>query len=140
MYYDWRVGVVIPARNEEDFIGGVLDNIPDYVDHVIVINDGSTDSTEKIANQYADEEYQLSIIQNNGQGVGSSIDRGHRELLEISEKPFISVVMAGDGQMNPDDMELLLQPIHRLFNLEQILSMRSPSRQLQIYQICICGI
>lgn len=111
MYYDWRVGVVIPARNEEDFIGGVLDNIPDYVDHVIVINDGSTDSTEEIVNQYVDEEYQLSIIQNNGQGVGSSIDRGHRELLEICEKPFISVVMAGDGQMNPDDMELLLQPI-----------------------------
>ena len=111
VYHKWRVGVVIPARNEEDFIGKVLSTIPTFVDDVVVVNDGSTDSTEKVAMEYSKQEYNLEIIQNNGQGVGSSIDRGHRKLMEISEKPFISVVMAGDGQMDPSDMENLIQPI-----------------------------
>ena len=108
MYQKWRVGVVIPARNEEDFIGKVLSNIPTFVDDVVVVNDGSTDSTEKVALEFSKEAYNLEIVQNNGQGVGSSIDRGHRKLLDISEKPFISVVMAGDGQMDPDDMLSLI--------------------------------
>ena len=111
MYHKWRVGVVIPARNEENFIGTVLSDIPKLVDDVIVVNDGSTDSTEEVASNYFEEDYNLEIIQNHGQGVGSSIDRGHRKLLEICEKPFISVVMAGDGQMDPDDIEKLLYPI-----------------------------
>jgi|GEM_PF-174850 glycosyltransferase involved in cell wall biosynthesis len=111
VYNNWHVGVVIPARNEEDFIGGVLSSIPQFVDNVIVVNDGSTDSTDEVAMEYSKETYDLLIIQNDGQGVGSSIDKGHRELLTICEKPFISVVMAGDGQMDPKDMESLLQPI-----------------------------
>ncbi len=111
VYNNWHVGVVIPARNEEGLIGGVLSDIPSYVDKVIVVNDGSTDSTDEVAREYSNEKYELTILQNNGQGVGSSIDRGHQELLKRYENPFISVVMAGDGQMDPEDMENLLQPI-----------------------------
>ena len=111
VYNDWHVGVVIPARNEEDFIGDVLSGIPHFVDKVVVVNDGSTDSTGEVALKYSNQEYELSIIQNNGQGVGSSIDRGHRELLSQFDVPFLSVVMAGDGQMDPSDMEKLLLPI-----------------------------
>ncbi len=37
----WHVGVVIPAKDEELFIGAVLDTIPDFVDSVVVIDDGS---------------------------------------------------------------------------------------------------
>jgi glycosyltransferase involved in cell wall biosynthesis len=111
VYNKWHVGVVIPARNEEDFIGDVLSSVPPFVDKVVVVNDGSTDSTGEVALEFSNKKYELTIIQNNGQGVGSSIDRGHRELLSQCETPFISVVMAGDGQMDPEDMENLLQPI-----------------------------
>ena len=111
VYNHWNIGVVIPARNEEDFISGVLQTIPTFVDNVIVVDDGSEDSTADICKQFLNSRYKLSIIQNHGNGVGSAIDRGHQELLDISDKPFISVVMAGDGQMNPDDMENLIQPI-----------------------------
>ena len=111
VYNHWNIGVVIPARNEEDFISGVLQTIPTFVDNVIVVDDGSVDSTSEICQQFLDSDYKLSIIQNNGQGVGSAIDRGHQELLKISQKPFISVVMAGDGQMDPSDMENLINPI-----------------------------
>ena len=72
-----RIGDVIPARNEEKHLPLVLATIPDYVDKVVVIDDGSTDNTATCAQ--GDE--------------------------------FISVVMAGDGQMNPGDMPRLLSPI-----------------------------
>jgi len=111
VHNNWEVGVVIPARNEEDYIGDVLSNIPHFVDNVVVVNDGSTDSTEEVANKFIDSKYNLTILQNNGKGVGSAIDRGHRQILEICKKPFVSVVMAGDGQMNPNDMENLILPI-----------------------------
>ena len=107
----YRIGVVIPARDEEKHIRKVIDTLPDFVDAAIVINDGSTDGTKNILDEYSKSE-QIHSIELSGNGVGAAIDAGHQYLLELwSEEEFISVVMAGDGQMNPNDMELLLLPI-----------------------------
>ena len=46
-----------------------------------------------------------------GNGVGSAIDAGHQAMLRSLSEPFVSVVMAGDGQMDPDDLELLIEPV-----------------------------
>ena len=51
------------------------------------------------------------LVRLNGQGVGAAIDSGHQHLLKIMDADFISVVMAGDGQMDPEDMEDLIEPI-----------------------------
>ena len=110
MLNGWHVGVVIPARNEEDHITGVLEGLPDVVDIAVVVDDGSTDGTNQRATN-ASAPCEVVIILGGGDGVGASIDRGHRALLERFKGPFISVVMAGDGQMNPDDLERLVQPI-----------------------------
>ena len=99
----WRVGVVIPARNEEASIREVLETLPKHVDLAVVINDGSTDRTAKEAND-AKAPCEVIVLEKTGNGVGASIDAGHRCLLERLARPFVSVVMAGDGQMNPDDM------------------------------------
>ncbi|WP_394740054.1 glycosyltransferase family 2 protein [Natronococcus roseus] len=45
MYRDHSIGVVIPAYNEEGFIGDVIRGMPDYVDRMFVIDDCSTDGT-----------------------------------------------------------------------------------------------
>jgi len=45
MYEDHTVGVVVPAYNEEELIGGVISEMPEYVDRVYVIDDCSTDGT-----------------------------------------------------------------------------------------------
>ncbi|MFC7210416.1 glycosyltransferase family 2 protein [Natronoarchaeum sp. GCM10025321] len=45
MYRDATVGVVVPAYNEEGFVGDVLRDIPDFVDRVYAIDDCSTDGT-----------------------------------------------------------------------------------------------
>ncbi|MBT5254965.1 MAG: glycosyltransferase family 2 protein [Euryarchaeota archaeon] len=102
------IGVVIPARNESKHIGQVLSTIPSFVDHVVVVDDGSEDDTEKIAlSTHCSAE--LSIVKLDGLGVGKAIDSGHQKLLEIfADSKFVSAVMAGDGQMDPDDLEGLV--------------------------------
>ena len=104
MYQGMSIGVVIPARNEAEHITSVLSGIPSFVDKVVVVDDGSTDGTGDLAGN-------AELVRIEGEGVGSAIDHGHRKLLEVMDTEFISVVMAGDGQMDPDDMESLITPI-----------------------------
>lgn len=107
----YSIGVVIPAKNEEQFIEQVVKTLPDYVDLAVVVNDGSTDSTQEILEKM-DTSVEMHCIQLGGEGVGAAIDAGHQYLLEYwNSEMFISVVMAGDGQMNPNEMELLLEPL-----------------------------
>jgi glycosyltransferase involved in cell wall biosynthesis len=110
MLQGWRVGVVIPARNEERFIAKVLENLPDWVDCAVVVNDGSTDNTQQRAME-ARAPCEVIVLQGNGEGVGAAIDRGHRRLLEDLAHPFVSAVMAGDDQMNPDDLQGVVMPV-----------------------------
>jgi len=111
MHNGWHVGVVIPAKDEELFIGPVLDTIPKFVDSVVVIDDGSSDETSKVAKTYQDKSYNLTVIRLEGVGVGGAIDAGHIEMLRNCPEPFVSVVMAGDGQMDPNDVTKVITPI-----------------------------
>jgi glycosyltransferase involved in cell wall biosynthesis len=68
MYRGHFIGVVVPAYNEEGFVGEVIDTIPEYVDRVYIIDDCSTDSTwEEItthaerANQRARQSGMLAV-------------------------------------------------------------------------------
>ena len=79
------------------------------VDNVVVINDGSTVILRELLKVMI-VKLKLSLINTDGKGVGAAIDYGHR--CEINEDmPFVSVVMAGDGQMDPDDLPQLVEPI-----------------------------
>ncbi|MDP6865974.1 MAG: glycosyltransferase family 2 protein [Candidatus Poseidoniaceae archaeon] len=104
------VGVVIPAHNEEQHIRQVLETIPSFVDHAVVIDDGSTDATFSVAKSVA-ASANVTILRTKGLGVGAAIDLGHQHLLETIQKPFVSVVMAGDGQMDPSDLSAIIRPI-----------------------------
>jgi len=104
MFEGWNVGVVVPARNESKYIQDVIEKMPSFVDKIVVIDDGSTDGTGDLVKN-------ADLITLGGEGVGAAIDAGHRHLLSVLEKPFVSVVMAGDGQMDPDDMTTIIQPI-----------------------------
>ena len=106
----WSVGVVVPAKNEAPFIRKVIETIPELVDCIIVVNDGSTDATHeeiKAAKTHA----HVIEIKLDGEGVGAAIDAGHRAMLGQFEGPFVSVVMAGDGQMDPSDFGTLIAPV-----------------------------
>ena len=80
------LSIVIPAYNEEKRIGGTLEKIMGYLDtkdfksEIIVVNDGSTDSTIDVAKKHERLMYQLTIVENETtMGKGYSIRRGMLE-------------------------------------------------------------
>ena len=48
MYRDKKVGVVVPAYNEEKLVGKVIKTMPSFVDWIIVVDDASTDGTGRV--------------------------------------------------------------------------------------------
>ncbi len=108
MYKGLRVAAVVPAYNEEKLIGRTIMTMPDFVDMIIVINDCSKDQTLARAREVNDPRVSIIDHQKNT-GVGGSIIDGHKLALELGAD--VNVVMAGDGQMNPDYLPDLLDPI-----------------------------
>ncbi len=52
MYRDHKIGLLLPAYNEEENIGKVLGLLPDYIDFLLVVDDGSADQTAGIAKKH----------------------------------------------------------------------------------------
>lgn len=113
MYKNKQVAVVVPAYNEESLISRVITTMPDFVDKIYIIDDASTDETAAVVKSFCEGKSfseKLSLIQHHkNQGVGASIVTGYKKAYE--EKMDIVAVMAGDAQMDPDDMPQLLNPI-----------------------------
>jgi len=113
VYQDNSIAVVIPAHNEETLIGRTIETMPDFVDWLIVVDDKSSDHTvDKVQTYLSQPEYEnrLFLIQHeHNQGVGGAISSGYKWALE--KQADITVVMAGDAQMDPDDLPALLTPV-----------------------------
>lgn len=103
------VCVVMPARNEARLIAKSIESIPAYIDWIIVVDDGSSDNTGEIAREMIGN--RGSVLRTNGLGVGGAIAVGSQAALEIDERDWIVVVMAGDGQMDSCDIPALIAPI-----------------------------
>lgn len=99
------IAVVLPAYNEETQIGQVIEAIPDFADHIIVVDDGSTDNTVDIAKQKG----AITISHKKNRGVGAAFNTGVRHVLNMQVD--IMVNMDADGQFNPDDIEKIILPI-----------------------------
>ncbi|RJO59929.1 glycosyltransferase family 2 protein [candidate division WS5 bacterium] len=108
MFKNKRIGVVVPAYNEEDFIGGVIKSLPDFVDHIIVVDDCSYDNTISIASNSNDSRIIVLKTAKN-EGVGGATITGYEKALELGSD--IVVKMDGDGQMLPEYMTRLLEVI-----------------------------
>jgi glycosyltransferase involved in cell wall biosynthesis len=86
----------------------MLRALPDFIDDVIVVDDASTDDTARQA-EPALRSGGLVIRHPHNRGVGAAIASGYAHALGLGAD--IAVVMAGDGQMDPDDLPALLAPI-----------------------------
>lgn len=110
MYRGKTIAVCVPAHNEEKLIGRVIDTCPSFVDHIIIANDVSNDSTESEVRKRVDESGRVVLINHEvNQGVGGAIATGYKWARD--HEIDITVVMAGDAQMDPDDMPALLDPV-----------------------------
>jgi glycosyltransferase involved in cell wall biosynthesis len=103
------VAVVVPAYNEERLIGQTIAGIPDFVSRIYVVDDASTDGTASVACD-ADERVVVIPRERNG-GVGAAIVTGYRRAID--EEIDVTCVMAGDGQMDPDDLATLAGAVAR---------------------------
>jgi glycosyltransferase involved in cell wall biosynthesis len=128
MYDERSVGVVVPAHNEEMFVGRVIETLPAYVDRVYAVDDRSTDGTwaeiqrrAERANGTPREETTLAdggatfggvvepIRHETNRGRGGAVKTGYRHAL--ADGIDVVAVMDADGQMNPDMLARIVEPV-----------------------------
>jgi glycosyltransferase involved in cell wall biosynthesis len=110
MLNEKSVGVVVPAYNESSQIGKVIETMPGFVDKLIVVDDASKDNTAEIVEQYRRKSARIEIIRHKtNQGVGGAIASGYKFARDLGLE--VTAVMAGDGQMDPCELEKIVMPI-----------------------------
>lgn len=119
---------LIPAYNEEKYIGSVVLMAGKWVDSVIVCDDGSTDKTAHIAGLAGAE----VIANERNQGYGNAVKR----LLSRAQiyRPEITVLLDGDMQHNPNDIPLLVNEIQRGNDL--VIGARNGNTDCPFYRRC----
>lgn len=160
MYRDATVGVVIPAYNEAEHVGEVIETLPGFVDRAYVVDDCSTDATWDVVSEYTDPPRQsvpgdhprssvsrpevamdggasgttssgsstnadleafgtgeppgdgppiVAVRHSENRGVGGAIKTGYR--LALADEMDVTAVMNGDGQMGPDYLDRIIDPV-----------------------------
>jgi len=115
MWLSSRVVVVVPALDEAPRIDRVLQAMPPWVDAIVVVDDASRDGMAAVVRSRAAKDPRVELVRHErNRGVGASIVTGYRHAAGQPGGPRDAfVVMAGDGQMHPDDLPAVVDPIAR---------------------------
>ncbi|MFH2135440.1 MAG: glycosyltransferase family 2 protein [Pseudomonadota bacterium] len=126
-----RVAVVIPAYKCRQHIVSVIQQIPEMVWRIYVIDDSCPDKSGQIVGQQINDARVYVIYHSQNLGVGGATMTGYRQA--ISDGADVIVKIDGDGQMNPHLISGFVEPIlageadytkgNRFFDLEEIRSM-----------------
>ena len=100
------IKVIIPAYNEEDSIANVIEDIPEIIDEIIVVNNNSTDNTAKNA-----EHAGATLLSETNKGYGYACLKGLDYISKQTNKPDIIVFLDGDYSDYPEELTKLIQPI-----------------------------
>lgn len=104
MYKQHSITVIIPCLNEEQGIEGVMKRMPEFVDEVIVVDNGSTDRTSEVARSFGAE-----VIREPVRGYGRSYKRGFADATGD-----IIITLDGDHSYPPDAISYLLEALLHL--------------------------
>jgi len=101
------IKVIIPAFNEENGVGQVIREIPsDLVDEIIVVNNASTDATERIAVGLG-----ATVLREPVPGYGRACLKGIDYVTHCPTQPDIIVFLDADHSDYPEQMRMLVKPI-----------------------------
>jgi glycosyltransferase involved in cell wall biosynthesis len=101
-----RIAVVIPALDEERAIGRVLEAIPEWVDDIVVVDNGSTDGTARVA-----AERGARVIREPRRGYGAACRTGAHSIARGERAAGVIVFLDGDSSDDPAEMGALVSPI-----------------------------
>jgi len=106
-----KIIAVIPAFNEEKYVGTVVLKTRQYVDEVVVVDDGSTDQTADVARLAG----AIVIRHEENKGYGAAVQR----LLAEAKRRAADVVVLldADSQHSPDEIPHLIKPVSEGFDL-----------------------
>jgi len=100
------IKVIIPAYNEENSIANVIEDIPEIIDEIIVVNNNSTDNTAKNAKNAG-----VTVLLETNKGYGYACLKGLDYISKQPKKPDIIVFLDGDYSDYPEELTKLIQPI-----------------------------
>ena len=100
------IKVIIPAYTEEASIALVVQDIPDYVSEVIVVNNNSSDSTEDMAKNAG-----ATVLHEKQMGYGFACLKGLSYISKKEHKPDIVVFLDGDYSDYPEELDIIVDPI-----------------------------
>ncbi len=99
-----KICILIPTYNNEKTLKRVIDGVLDYTENIIVVNDGSTDSTSEILKNY----HQITVIHlPKNKGKGNGLKTGFGEAKKLGFDYAISI--DSDGQHYPDDIPVFVE-------------------------------
>jgi len=98
-----KVVVLIPTFNNERTLGNVVRSVQEYSQDIIVVNDGSTDSTAELLQQFQQISL-ISYIPNKGKGY--ALRKGFQRAIELGYDYVITI--DSDGQHFPEDLPKFL--------------------------------
>ncbi len=102
MIFGKHISVIIPALNESESIGRVIAEIPDGIDRIVVVDNGSIDGTDVIAMDLGAE-----VIYEPNRGYGAACMTGIKAVLGSDVIAFID----GDYSDFPDQLISVINPV-----------------------------
>jgi glycosyltransferase involved in cell wall biosynthesis len=101
-----KIRVIIPAYNEEESIGKVIAEIPDFVTEIIVVSNNSSDNTENVAKAAG-----ATVLREGQKGYGFACLLGLDYISKLTDKTDIVAFLDGDYSDYPEELSLIVAPI-----------------------------
>lgn len=126
-----KLAVIIPCYRVRDKILWVIDNIPKFVDKIIVVDDCCPESSGQYVKEHIGDHRVEVVFHDVNRGVGGALKTGYSIALKTGCS--IAIKIDGDGQMDPSLIERFITPLihnkadytkgNRFFKLKNLKSM-----------------